>query len=123
VETLLRRNPEGPLSKALLRAEGHRIVPSNVGKAEYWKAHPEIFDAGHAKSASARDRDVLVIMSKWQNQGKFSANVERTGDMLLDEAYVIQGFAVHRGTAWDLVDKGLLDRAVVENAERIPLAL
>jgi hypothetical protein len=108
VETLLLKDQQGPLSQKLLR--NGEILPANVGDPTYWKAHPEIFEAGHVRSANVGDKDVLVLMSKWRNEVKFGYEMEQTGDIMLDEAYVIQGIAVDRGTAWDLgFDKKFLD--------------
>lgn len=122
---ILTNEPEGPLSKALLR--NGKLVPGGVKgqDATYWAKHPELIQAGHVLSDNAGGPQMLIVMSTHNNQ-KFSNNLEssaagvgKPGQLLVEDAYVIQGVAVHRGTAHDLVREGLLDAAVVRNAELI----
>jgi hypothetical protein len=119
VETLLLKDENGPLSKALL--EDGKIVPYQTDAA-FRKEHHEMFIAGHVHSKHAADKDVIILTSAERNAG-FSAQLESgTNERFGDFAYVIQGIAVEPGTAWKLVETRGLPRSVVENAPRIRLA-
>ena len=122
---ILKLEPKGPLSKALLQ-DGKLLRGGEKGQdAIYWAEHPELIQAGHVLSDNSGGPELLIVMSTHHNQ-KFSNNLEsgaagvgKPGQLLVEDAYVIQGVAVHRGTAHDLLREGLLDEEVVQKAEII----
>jgi hypothetical protein len=122
---VLNLDKKGPLSQALL--ENGKLAPGGLkGQGEqYWAKHPELIQAGHVLSENAGGPDLLVVMSAHHNQ-KFRINLEtgaagvgKPGQLLVEDAYVIQGVAVHRETAHDLVRADKLDAEVVRQAEII----
>lgn len=122
---ILNKDPKGPLSQALLKNK--KLAPGGEkGHDEiYWAEHPELIEAGHVLSENAGGPDLLIVMSAHHNR-KFSKNLEtgaagvgKPGQLLVEDAYVIQGVAVHKGTAHDLVRDGKLDAEVVRQAEII----
>jgi hypothetical protein len=126
VETLLLKDRDGPLSKALL--ENGKIVPYDATH-EAAAAHRNMFVAGHAYGkaaaeryiADAAERDFIVLTSANRNI-HFNTTIEMAGGERFSEyAYNIQGFAVEPGTAWELVEHHGLPASVVENAEKIYL--
>lgn len=119
VETILLKDKDGPLSKALL--ENGKIVPHNAPTGEFKEAHRELFEAGHARSNLAGDKEVIVLTSAHRN-AEFSARFERHGERMSEFAYVIQGIAVEQGTAWELVKYRGLPADVVEKAQVIRIA-
>jgi hypothetical protein len=81
----------------------------------YWRAHPEEIELAHVYSGREGGRDVYIVMTKARNQ-TFSANLERTGGVLKDDAIVIQGIAIDKLSAIELgVPKSVIDRAPVIN--------
>jgi len=114
-ERLLNEDPGGDLSKHLIDNKG-KLFPANVGNMSYWEAHPEAMELAHVLSKREGGRDVYILMTKARNQ-RFSALQERTGGVFKDETIVIQGIAIDRMSALDLVKKGLpqsvIDRAPV----------
>jgi hypothetical protein len=117
IERLLRRNPDGPLSKALL-------VNNKIADYDAVTAHlagPHVFVAGHGGSQHAGYADVILLTSAKRN-AEFSRDLERGGGIRLAEtAYVIQDIAVERLTAWDLVSAGRLDAKFLTDANLIKL--
>jgi Domain of unknown function (DUF4157) len=118
VEKLLLKDPEGPLSKALLldNQGAKTIRPWNSPTKEVAEANRDLFVAGHFKSNKFADRDVIVLTSAHRNM-EFAANLEIAGagqatGRMGDFVYVVQGIAVEPGTAWDLVRSTSLDAAV-----------
>jgi hypothetical protein len=112
----LNEDPGGDLSRFLL--QNNQLFPANVGNMARWKAHPEIIEMAHVLSKREGGREVTILMTKARNQ-TFSANLERTGGVFLDEAIVIQRMAVDRMSALEWVKKGWLPQSVVDNARVI----
>lgn len=118
LERLLNQDPDGYLSIALLNSRGKLHTAREKGSdMSHWEAHPEIIEQAHVLTRGA-GRDVYIVMTKARNQ-RFGNDLERTGDIFKDEAIVIQGIAIDRLSALDLVDKGLLPKSVVEKAQVI----
>ena len=116
VQNLLLKDPEGPLSKALLLDKpggGKMIRPWNNPTKEVARDNPDLFVAGHFKSNKAGDRDVIVLTSAERNM-EFAGKLETAGthERMGDFVYVVQGIAVEPGTAWKLVNSTQLDAAV-----------
>lgn len=103
VERILNEDPGGDLSKFLL--QNKELFPAIGGNMAHWKAHPEMIELVHVLSKREGGREVFILMTKARNQ-TFSANMERSGGVFLDEAIVIQGIAVDRMSALEWVKKG-----------------
>ena len=122
VEKLLLKDPEGPLSKALLldKPGGGRMIRAYSSPTkEVAEANRDLFVAGHFKSAKTGDRDVIVLTSAHRNM-EFASDLETAGahERMGDFVYVVQGIAVEPGTAWDLVRSTKLDAAVRARLEQ-----
>jgi hypothetical protein len=116
VERILNEDPGGDLSRFLL--QNNQLFPANVGNMAHWKANPQIIEMAHVLSRREGGREVTILMTKARNQ-TFSANLERTGGIFLDEAIVIQRIAVDRMSALEWVKKGWLPQSVVDKARVI----
>jgi hypothetical protein len=106
VERILNQEPDGELAKRLLDPSsgppGKRtLFPAKVGDMNHWEQHPEIIEMAHVLSKREGGREVCIVMTKARNQ-TFSANHERTGAVLKDDAIVIQHITIDRRTAFKL---------------------
>lgn len=118
LQRLLNDQPQGDLSKALL--EGGSLVPAKGGKMPFLEQNPQIIELAHVLSRREGGRDVYIVMSKARNQ-EFGRRLERTGGVFKDDVIVIQGIAIDRITALELVKTGRLRAEVVNKAPVIRL--
>ena len=117
VEKILLSEPNGPLSKALLKA-GKKFHSANMPKGSTLKDfldRPEVWQAAHVVTRG-NGEEVLVVSSLFRNQ-RMGAELERTGVVATERAFIIQGIAVDTATAYSLVEQKLLDAAVLHGSD------
>jgi putative RNase toxin 5 of polymorphic toxin system len=99
----------------LRRSRGARTIA-------YLKAHPEIIEAGHARSDwTSPGENPIVVMTGFVNQ-TINRDVESGVDgafIALDYALDIGGVLVEQRSANAWVRKGWLDKAIVNNAPKV----
>jgi Bacterial toxin 5 len=99
----------------LRRSRGARTIA-------YLNAHPEIVEAGHARSDwTSPGENPIVVMTAYVNQ-TISRDVEgrvRGAFIALDYARDIGGVLVEQKSANAWVSKGWLDKSVVDNAPKV----
>ena len=118
LQRLLNDQPQGDLSKALL--DGGSLFPAKGGKMPFLEQNPQIIELAHVLSRREGGRDVYIVMSKARNQ-EFGRRLERTGGVFKDDVIVIQGIAIDRITALELVKAKRLPAEVVDKAPVINL--
>lgn len=116
VQKILLSEPDGPLSKALLKA-GKKLYPGSIPKGMKLKDfldRPEVWQAAHVVTRG-HDAEVVIVSSLFRNQ-RMGAELERTGVVATERAFIIQGIAVDTATAYSLVEQKLLDAAVLQSS-------
>jgi hypothetical protein len=135
VRLIIGRDPEHPLRRIYDEGTQDFRQPPYRGRkktlADY-EQHPYDWEAGHMRSKSTGDPDVIVFQTRFRNQKQSAEHEKRrvdwqgdtqtfyTGNITKDEVVVIGGIAVEKMSAWDLFDHGLLDLPPGQTPDDLP---
>lgn len=112
---LIAAHPNHPL-RALLNEEelaSGRLryapvpYPRRSGSLQLWRQNPQDIQIGHVRSNRTGEAEVLVVQTRYRNQVQ-GHDLERHGDVGMDEVFVIGGIPVHKMSAWDMFNRGML---------------
>lgn len=120
VSKLIDKDSNHPLRKLLGK---NRMLqsPSKNAKLDEKLMHPEWVEMGHVRSKNAGGEEIIFLQTSYHNQ-RMGHDFERTGHVLAEELLDIGGIAVHPLSAWEWVERGILDKSVYENARKIQIA-